>query len=85
MHKPCGKTGQKLRFRVGKAWGARSTMTRSGAKSYYTKRVKALFLHESFPLFYHYISPLKNSFSPLFEHYFYPVSTAPTINNIKEK
>jgi hypothetical protein len=37
-------------------------------------------LIRTFPL---KISPLKIALSPLVEHYFYPVSTAPTITNTK--
>ena len=36
-------------------------------------------------LFTQYFSPLKIAVSPLIEHYFYPVSTAPTISTIKGK
>lgn len=46
-------------------------------------RVQVGLLPKVVPLFAQHFSPLKIAVSPLFEHYFYPVSTAPTIRTIK--
>jgi len=52
-------------------------------------RVQPQLITSSFPTFPLYISPGKTAHSPLSEHYFYPVSTAPTNNcnqiNLKER
>lgn len=49
------------------------------------RSVKPVALHDFFLLHTHSIPQVKLASSPLIEHYFYPVSTAPTINSIKEK
>lgn len=47
--------------------------------------VQVALLPKVIPLFAQYFSPQKIAFSPLSEHYFYPVSTAPTIRTTKGK
>jgi hypothetical protein len=42
-------------------------------------------LHKVFPILPQYISPTKIAFSPLIEHYLYPVSTAPINTATKNK
>lgn len=48
-------------------------------------RAQVPLLPKVIPLFAQYFSPLKIALSPLSEHYFYPVSTAPTIRTTKGK
>jgi hypothetical protein len=40
--------------------------------------------HSIIPQFTYNISPSNYRYLPLYEHYLYPVSTSPTISNIKE-
>jgi|GEM_PF-1486331 len=47
--------------------------------------VQVALLPKVIPLFAQHFSPLKIASSPLSEHYFYPVSTAPTIRTTKGK
>lgn len=46
---------------------------------------KTRFILHFIPFFPQQLSPLKIAISPLFEHYFYPVSTALTISTTKEE
>ena len=45
---------------------------------------KAHLIPQLIPVFPQVFSPTKIAVSPLYEHYFYPVSTAPTIRSTKE-
>lgn len=69
--------------------GLLSTLRHLTALNPQKLRAQPQLITSSFPTFPLYISPGKTAHSPLSEHYFYPVSTAPTNNcnqiNLKER
>jgi len=77
MLKTCGKSVQIL------CKNARKTCRESSTSRYVkditrkAARVKVLFIHHFVHMNYPQLSPPIFTFSPLGEHYFYPVSTAP--------
>ncbi len=62
-----------------------STITAQLAANAHTGSVQTDSIHQLIPYFAQLFSPAKFAISPLFEHYFYPVSTGPTITTTKEK
>lgn len=64
----------------GKASAASSTQTPQTTYTLQPDRVQPSFFTNFIPTFPLLFSPLKIAASPLIEHYFYPVSTAPIIN-----
>ena len=85
----CGKQANKLRMHVRTTMGVLSTWYVQSAKRTLDVRAKALVRHSLFTQKHPVVSPAKKCISPLIEHYFYPVSTAP-INyynqlNLKER
>lgn len=73
----------------GKAGVVSSTQTRSMVDTPSSSRAQPLLFTSFIPTFPLRFSPPKITLLPLFEHYFYPVSTAPIINrsqiNSKER
>jgi hypothetical protein len=84
MLKACGKAVNSLRTRLRISNGQLSTESEDNQLASYDTRGQ----HQLFPYLSSglppQLSPLKNTISPLFEHYFYPVSTAPIIRTTKE-
>ena len=62
-----------------------STIIPPLATNLHNGRVKVDSIHQLIPYFAQLFSPAKIAVSPLSEHYFYPVSTGPTITTIKGK
>ncbi len=89
MLKACVKLVNYLGTNHGKFGALLSTHSLSSLLSSPTPRAQLQLMTSSFPTFPLYISPAKIAVSPLIEHYFYPVSTAPTNNcnqiNLKER
>lgn len=85
MPKACGKGVHDTRETPRKTIGQLSTVLPTVLSTRLQDRVKALLsliVIRTFPQTY---SPLQIAVSPLIEHYFYPVSTGPTITNTEEK
>ncbi len=85
MHKSWGKAVQNLRTRTGISSVRPSTYIAKQFVDFATMRAQLPVLHKVFPILPQYISPAKVAFSPLVEHYFYPVSTAPINTATKGK
>lgn len=83
MPKPCGKAVHDTRIKSGKTLGQLSTDIPTATMIHIRDRVKALVSPKVIRTFPHSYSPLKIVISPLIEHYFYPVSTGPTISTTK--
>jgi hypothetical protein len=83
MPKTCGKTVQTTRIKLGKTTGQLSTVLPTPRSTHIHTRVKALVSPRVIRTFPQTYSLVKIAFSPLIEHYFYPVSTGPTITNTK--
>jgi hypothetical protein len=83
MPKTCGKAVQTTRIKLGKTVGQLSTVLLTPSFTYIATRVKALVSPKVIRTFPQTYSPIKIAVSPLIEHYFYPVSTGPTITNTK--
>jgi hypothetical protein len=85
----CGKQASKLRTYVRKTTGRLSTHCVKIMQRTTSARAKDLITHVLFTQQPTGISPAKKRISPLIEHYFYPVSTAPinyyTQLNFKER
>ena len=85
MLKMCGKHVRSLGIVGCKPCGYSSPVYRMTHRDHPTHRVKVLEVHissDSFPLL---LSTLVSLFLPLFKHYFYPISTVPTITFTEEK
>lgn len=83
MPKQCVQLVQNMGMIDWKTCVSLSTNDRFTATAHITAGAK-LALVRSFPHIYtQLISTAKIALSPLFEHYFYPVSTMPTITNTK--
>lgn len=65
--------------------GLPSTINMRSSQNPHADRVQVDSIHQLIPYFAQLFSPAKLAILPLFEHYFYPVSTAPTITTTKEK
>ena len=83
MLKPCGKVVQTRRTIPGKTIGQLSTVLPTPHFIHIATRVKALVSPKVVRTFPQDYSPVKIAFLPLIEHYFYPVSTGPTISTTK--
>ena len=83
MPKPCGKAVQTQRITLGKTIGQLPTDIPTATTAHILARVKALVSPKVIRTFPQTYSPLKIAVSPLIEHYFYPVSTGPTISTTK--
>ena len=85
MLKPWGKAVKNLRIDTCKtsAWLSTNVTTRLIGST--DVRAQLSVLHKVFPILPQYISPAKIAFSPLTEHYFYPVSTVPINTATKGK
>lgn len=81
----CGKAVQSLRTATGKTLGQSSTAFHGSHPPSLITRVKARLTPRLIRTFPQYSSPATILFSPLIEHYLYPVSTGPTITNTEEK
>ncbi len=77
MPRACGKYANNLRVDIRERVGQPSTHSRVGLATIREAGVKLKESHRLYTLLSTYFSPRKNSFLPLSEHYFYPVSTAP--------
>lgn len=85
MHSPWGKSVKKLRTKTGISSARLSPNKTLQLAKYIATSVQLPVLHKVFPILPQYISPAKIAFSPLIEHYFYPVSTAPINTATKGK
>lgn len=85
MPRICGKRVNILGKRGGKTSGVSSTVIHTEGPSGARMRVQLPLLHILFPRFALTPSTLQITHSPLAEHYFYPVSTAPITTVTKEK
>jgi hypothetical protein len=85
MHSTWGKAVKNLRTHTGISSVRLSTDTAKQFVNFATVRVQLPVLHKVFPILPQYISPAKVALSPLIEHYFYPVSTAPINTATKGK
>jgi hypothetical protein len=81
----CGKQAYKLGLIARKSCGAVSTAVRVRHVPADLRGVKASFIPTSFQSFTPRTSPTLKAFLPLIEHYFYPVSTPPTIRTTRLK
>lgn len=79
----CGKAAKSLRTNMRKTGERLSTVVHMAYSSVTNSGVKAQVIRDLFPRFPTRISPGNVAVSPLAEHYFYPVSTAP-INNCNQ-
>jgi hypothetical protein len=80
-----GKPVGSARTTQGKTRVLLSTIRRTARTLQQQVRVKPVEFPYFTPNFTQHFSPLKIAFSPLVEHYFYPVSTGPINNSIKGK
>ena len=80
MPKYSGKAVNSLRVIAGKSRVQLSPVMHIASFIHYMRRVQVRVIHDLSDLSTPSLSPLKIAISPLIEHYFYPVSTAP-INN----
>lgn len=89
MLKFSGKTVHCLRIGNWTTRGRLSTLQRTYIAQPAATSGQPGFIHQLSDLFIPYLSPSKYAFSPLIEHYLYPVSTAPINNptkrNLKER
>jgi hypothetical protein len=80
MPKYSGKAVNSLRVIAGKSRVQLSPTSHIASFIHHLRRVQVQVIHDLSELSTPSLSPLKITVSPLIEHYFYPVSTAP-INN----
>jgi hypothetical protein len=80
-----GKPVNSTWIAIGKTRGGTSTLMQLVRTFIRLGRVKPAVFPEFTPNFTQLFSPAKVAFSPLIEHYFYPVSTGPINNPIKGK
>ena len=80
MPKYSGKAVNCLRVIAGKSRVQLSPINHIASFIHQLRRVQVQVIHDLSELSTPSLSPLKTTVSPLIEHYFYPVSTAP-INN----
>lgn len=80
MHNTCVKHVDLRGIHYRKTSAHLSTVRHADALKSLATRVKALVITTFIPRFPPILSPANNSSSPLTEHTFYPVSTAPTNN-----
>ena len=80
MPKYSGKAVNSLRVIAGKSRVQLSPVDHITSFIHHLRRVQVQVIHDLSDLSTPSLSPLKIATSPLIEHYFYPVSTAP-INN----
>lgn len=83
MPKTCGERVNILRSTVRKSGARLSTMAQQTLAKPAANRAQPWFIQYFIPTFTQEFSIAKFSFSPLIEHYFYPVSTGP-INNCNQ-
>lgn len=85
MPKYYGKLVDSLLTKTSKSWVRLSTHMNTGYVRAVNIVVKARLFPTTIPRFYAHISPAYSVYSPLAEHIFYPVSTAPITTVTKEK
>lgn len=83
MHSICGKIVDQARKKLRKSSAWFSTYHQEQLTHLQLGSVQPIVFTNSFPTFPLQLSPLKVAVSPLYEHYLYPVSTAPINNSTK--
>ncbi len=81
----CGKAVSNLRKHGGKSTEQLSPVLPHDTLTSLAARVQLAFLHTVIQYFPRQLSTILIRILPLIEHYFYPLSTAPTIIITKEK
>lgn len=84
MSRVCGKQVNSWRINLGVRRARSSTIRLNSWLTRSQLRVQPSHLHAFFHIYAHSFPHPKKHDLPLIEHYFYPVSTAPTINLTKE-
>jgi hypothetical protein len=84
IKKNCGKQVYSTWETVRKSCVRLSTLTVNCLQAGMPGGVKLCVIRKSIPLLFPQISPLILTTLPLSEHYFYPVSTVPTISTTKK-